>query len=137
MTDALSSRALPRPPESGPGSGVEKWREYAAQETGRSIEGDLEKITSRGELIALVNQNAAPTAVREAPEGVKVVEPKKDDEGRLRPPAFEGNGGPQWAVPVEGGYAPEDDLVRAERAVEKEKLRKRHEEAVAQLRRKG
>ncbi len=117
---------------------MDKWRAYAAQETGRSVEGDLDQITSRDELVAMVNQLGAAQVVREAPEGVDVVKPEKDDLGRERPPALEFNGSPAWAVPVAGGgYVAEDELVIAEREVEKEKLRKRHEEAVAQLRRQG
>lgn len=136
MTDALSSRTLPRPPVSGPGSDTETWRAYAAQETGRSLEGDLDKIKTRDELISLVDQAATPEAPKEAPEGVEVVEAEEDDEGRLRPPRFDGPMGPQWAVPVEGGYVAEDELIMAERRKEAERLAQRHQDRVAQLKNK-
>jgi hypothetical protein len=139
MTDALSTqdKKLTRPPVSGPGSDKEAWRAFAAQETGRSIEGDLEKITERHELIALVDQAVAKPEVRKAPEGVDVLDADEDAEGRIRPPRAEGPNGPQWVVPVEGGYVPEDDLVRAEREQEKERVARRHAEAVEQLKRRG
>lgn len=133
MTDALSSRALTRPPNQGPGSDIESWRAFAAQETGRSIEGDLEKIQRRDELIALVDQAVQPEAPKAAPDGVDVVEAEEDEEGRLRPPRFDGPMGPQWAVPVEGGYVPEDELVAAERKREAEKKAERHQDRVKQL----
>lgn len=138
MTDALrtpgSGGPLSRPPESGPGSGVEKWQAYAAQETGRALEGDLDQIKERAALIALVDHLPPAEEVRVAPEGVEVVEAEKDDHGRERPPALEGNSGPQWAVPVEGGYVGEDDLRRAEAKAAAEETKRRHEERVAQLR---
>lgn len=137
MTDALrtpdAGDRLPRPPESGPGSGVEKWQAYAAQETGRALEGDLDQIRERAALIALVDHLPPAEDERKAPEGVEVVEGETDEHGRERPPALEGNAGPQWAVPVEGGYVGEDDLRRAEVEQAAEEKRRRHEERLAQL----
>lgn len=132
MTDALSTPE--RPPNQGPGSDMESWRAYAAHVTGRAIEGDLDKFQRRDELIALVDQAVAPEAPREAPDGVEVHAPEEDDEGRERPPAFSGPMGPQWAVPVEGGYVPEDELIKAEREREKERLAERHRDQIEQLR---
>lgn len=137
MTDALSTpKSLPRPPKSGPGSDIETWRAFAAQETGRQIEGDLEHVKSRDELVALVDQAVAPEALKEVPDDVEVLEAEEDDEGRLRPPRFEGPMGPQWAVPVEGGYAAEDEIARAERKREQERLAERHRDQLAQLKRR-
>lgn len=145
MTDALrtpgSGGPLPRPPESGPGSGVDKWQAYAAQETGRALEGDLDQVKERAVLIALVDHVPPKEDLRKAPEGVDVYEAETDKHGRERPPALEGEGGPQWVVPVEGpdgpGYAAEDDLLRAECERQAEEKKRRHEEAVAQLRQRG
>ena len=136
MTDALrTDGGLPRPPESGPGSDKETWRAYVAEKTGRAIEGDLEKISTRDELIAIVDHMPPPEDVRPAPEGVEVLEAEEDEHGRERPPAMEGNnGGPAWVVPVEGGYVAEDDLVRADRERQAEEKKRRHAEAIAQLR---
>lgn len=134
MTDALSTpKSLPRPPKSGPGSDIETWRAFAAQETGRQIEGDLDKIKSRDELVALVDQAVAPEDLKKAPDNVEVVEPEEDHKGRLRPPRFDGPMGPQWAVPVEGGYVAEDELVEAEREREAERSAQRHQDRVKQL----
>lgn len=124
VTDALSSRALTRPPDSGPGATVEAWRAFAAQETGRSIEGDLDKVKDRQALIALVNQAGQIEEPKVAPDGVKVApEPKaKDALGR-----------PEWMVPVEGGYASETAMVTAEREARIAEQKRRHEEAQEQL----
>jgi hypothetical protein len=139
MTDALSTQNKPlsRPPVSGPGSDKEAWRAFAAQETGRSIEGDLEHIKDRHELIAIVDQAVEKPEVRKAPEGVDVLGAVEDDEGRERAPRAEGPGGPQWVVPVEGGYVPEDELIRAERQRERDEVARRHEQAVEQLKQRG
>lgn len=131
MTDALSTPdplapkgPIDRPPPSGPGSNIETWREFAAQQTGRSVEGDLEKIKNRHELIALVDQQPEAPEVREAPEGVEV----------YNEPKIQGPGGPAWAVPVEGGFVSEDDLRTAERERAAAELERKHQRAVDTLR---
>ena len=128
MSDALKT-PLPRPPLSGPGSDKETWRAYVSQETGRAIEGDLDEIDSRDKLIALVDQHVPREVLREAPEGVELLEAEEDEQGRLRPPAVDG----QWVIPVEGGYVAEDELIRAERERDRRETQRRHELAVAQL----
>ena len=127
MTDALSTPQ--RPPVQGAGSDMESWRKYASHVTGRPIEGDLEKIQRRDELIALVDQAVTPETEKEAPEGLEVQE--ADEDGR--PPRIDGPNGPQWAVPVKGGYVAEDDLRVAEREAEAERQQKRHQDRLAQL----
>lgn len=128
--DALSTPTeLDRPPRSGPGSDIETWRRYAAQETGRAIDGDLENIKSRDELIALVDQAVERPEVKEAPDSVEVHE--ADEDGR--PPVVEGPSGPQWMVPVKGGFVAEDELQRAEREREEERQAERHRDRLEQL----
>lgn len=116
---------LQRPPPSGPGSGEEMWRAYAAQETGEDI-SEFAAMT-RGEIIALLDNTpevfegkhedgtssgvrvipeADATKLREAPEGVVVVEAAADVEDAL--------GRRTWAVPVAGGYAAENEIADAE-----------------------
>lgn len=126
MTDALST-PLPRPPDSGPGSGLDKWAAFAAQETGEPIE--MFEGLSRDEVKVLLDHRAERPESKEAPDGVDVLdEPKsKDALGR-----------PEWMVPVEGGYASETEIVTAEREAERERQAARHQDRVAQLaKRKG
>lgn len=127
MTDALSTPdplapkgPLDRPPSSGPGSSEEAWRAYAEQETGRT---DLAR-KSRDELKAIVDQQAVEPEVRKAPEGVEI-----HSEPKIR-----GEGGPTWAVPVEGGFVSEDDLRTAERERAAAELERKHQRAVDTLR---
>lgn len=131
MTDALSTgKRLERPPVSGPGSGKAEWRAYVEQETGRTDLGEK----SRDELIDILDHTGPDgTILREAPEDVEVHEGHEDEDGRIRAPRIEGPNGPQWAVPVEDGFVAEDELQKAERAAEKERVRKRHQDRLAQL----
>lgn len=121
MTDVLSTPP-PRPPVSGPRSGVDAWREYAVFVTGEGPEtfADL----ARDEIIALLDHRSERPENKEAPDGVAVLdEPKsKDDLGR-----------PEWMVPVEGGYASETEIVTAEREAERERMRERHQDRIKQL----
>jgi hypothetical protein len=132
VTDALSTPdplstkgPLQRPPVSGPGSGKDEWYPFAAQETGRTEDELRAQGLSRDQLVALVDHAPEVPEVREAPEGVTVVdEPKIEDyQGRA-----------VWAVPVEGGYASEDEIRQAERELEEKRLADRHEAAREQLR---
>lgn len=132
VTDALSTPEpkkrgpLERPPVSGPGSGTDEWRAFAAQETGRSV-AELKKY-DRAQLIALVDFTGPESDLREAPEGVDVV-----DEPRLK----DINDRPQWAVPVQGGYAAEDEIRVAEREQERERVAERHRDRLDQLKQRG
>lgn len=115
------SQKLKRPPLSGPGSDLETWRRFAAQEL--DVEVSEFADMKREEVIALVDngpkafegEDGAPTgtgyrtvpeadatALREAPEGVDVQEDPKDVTDAL--------GRRTWATPVAGGYAPEIEL---------------------------
>lgn len=134
MTDALSTPE--RPPNQGPGSDIESWRNYAAHVTGRAVEGDLDQFRRRDELIALVDQAVAPEATKEAPDSVTVLDARvveHDGEDVQRAPRIDGPNGPQWAVPVKGGYVGEDELTAAERRAEKERTQQRHRDRLDQL----
>jgi hypothetical protein len=117
---------LTRPPESGPGSDNNTWKAFAAQELGVDVsEFDGMK---REEVIALLDsspkafegkdEDGEPTGVRvvpeadatklrKAPEGVAVVEEAKDVRDALDRRT--------WAVPVEGGYAAENEIAEVEK----------------------
>ena len=119
---------LQRPPPSGPGSGIDMWRAYVAQETGEDISEFQDEVEwPRQKLIELVDSNPLvsggkhedgtpsgvrvipevdATQLREAPEGVAVVDDPADVEDAL--------GRPTWAVPVAGGYAAENEILDAE-----------------------
>lgn len=95
---------MKRPPLSGPGSGLEAQRAYAAKLTGRPVEDFAEM--GRDEVIAFIDEHSAEEQPKQAPEGVKPTEKArhKDPKGR-----------PAWSVPVEGGFVAEHVLVKAER----------------------
>lgn len=136
MTDALSSpnAKLQRPPVSGPGSDTEKWRAFVAQETGRT---DLDGM-SRDKLIEILEHEGPQANARHVPDDVELHDPVEIDNGmggtREVAPALESPaGGPEWAVPVEGGYVAESELVTAERKAERERTAKRHADRLRQL----
>jgi|SRR5687768_14831080 len=120
---------LTRPPESGPGSGREQWVAFAAQELGVSPHEFADKNEwTREKIIVLVDNDpkafegkhedgttsgvrvvpeADATKLRKAPEGVEVHETPKDVTDAL--------GRTAWAVPVEGGYAAENEIAEVEK----------------------
>ena len=95
---------MKRPPESGPGSGVEQWRAYAVKLTGQ--DADFFAGMNRDEVIDYVEKHADPDKPKQAPEGVKVSDEPKHTNAQ---------GLPTWSVPVEGGYVAEHELLRFER----------------------
>lgn len=117
---------LTRPPESGPGSDINAWIAFASQELDvPTSEFDGLK---RHEVIALLDSSpkaseakddegrptgvrvipeADATKLREAPDGVTVVESAADVRDALDRRT--------WAVPVAGGYAAENEITDAER----------------------
>lgn len=122
-------RKLTRPPESGPGSDRDSWVAFAAQELDvlpsefadkeewprakivarldgdpKAYEGKDEKGRQTG---VRVVPEADATRLREAPEGVEVVEEAKDVRDALDRRT--------WAVPVEGGYAAENEIAETEK----------------------
>jgi hypothetical protein len=101
MTEPVDMK---RPPLSGPGSGVEQQRAYAAKLTGRPLE-DFANM-QRDEVIEFIDTYSAEDPPREAPDGVKPTEKPRHKDAKGRP---------TWSVPVEGGYVPEHELVKAER----------------------
>lgn len=78
-----------RPPESGPGSGVAAWREYAAAVTGSDI--DAWSSLSRDEIIELLDEDEAQSpAAEQEPDYTAVADP----------PAVTGrHRRPQWIKP--------------------------------------
>jgi hypothetical protein len=126
MSDA---QKLTRPPESGPGSAREAWVVYAAQELDLPESDFADKTAwTREKLIELVDSAGGEspewveadeeagvrvvpeedaTKLRKAPEGVRVAESPKDVKDAL--------GRNAWAVPVEGGYAAENEITETEK----------------------
>lgn len=126
MTDP---QKLTRPPESGPGSDRESWVAFAAQELDIPASELADKTEwSRDKIIARLDSDpkayegkdekgrrtgvrvvpeADATALREAPEGVEVHEEAKDVRDALDRRT--------WAVPVEGGYAAENEIAETEK----------------------
>lgn len=101
MTEPVDMK---RPPESGPGSGVDAWRAYAAKLTGQEV--DFFAAMNRDEVIDYVEKHAAPDKPKQAPDGVT----PKDKPEHTNP-----QGLPTWSVPVEGGYVAEHEMQAFER----------------------
>jgi hypothetical protein len=114
---------LERPPLSGPGSDLESWKRFAAQELDVPLSDFDDPEMKRADVIALLDNDPKAyaekdekghptgyrvvpetdaTQLREAPEGVDVVESAKAVSDAL--------GRPTWATPVEGGFAAELEL---------------------------
>lgn len=136
MTDALSTpnAKLQRPPSSGPGSGADAWRAFVEQETGRT---DLDR-KSRDELIEILEHKGLESDLRTPPDDVELHDGEEVDDGmggtrEIAPRLESKSGGPEWAVPVDGGYVAESELVIAERKAERERLAERHQDRLKQL----
>lgn len=126
MTEA---QKLTRPAPSGPGSDRDRWVAFAAQELDMSPSEFADKEEwPRDKIIALLDSSpeaysekdedghptgvrvvpeADATKLRKAPEGVAVVEEAKDVRDALDRRT--------WAVPVEGGYAAENEIAEVEK----------------------
>jgi hypothetical protein len=120
---------LTRPPESGPGSDRASWVAFATQELDMPESDFADKTEwTRDKIIALLDSDpkaysekddegnptgvrvvpeADATRLRKAPEGVSVVESAKDVRDALDRRT--------WAVPVEGGYAAENEIAETEK----------------------
>lgn len=120
---------LTRPPESGPGSDRDRWAAFAAQELDTSVSDFADRLEwTRDKIIARLDNDpkaysekdegghptgvrvvpeADATKLRKAPEGVRVEEEAKDVRDALDRRA--------WAVPVEGGYAAENEIAEVEK----------------------
>lgn len=118
---------LTRPSPSGPGSDRESWVAYATQELGLPASDFADKtVWTRDKIIELVDaepegdgfeEGETPgvtvvseedaTKLRKAPEGVAVVEHPGDVRDALDRAT--------WAVPVEGGYAAENEILETEK----------------------
>ena len=127
---AEAQKRLTRPPESGPGSDRESWAAFAAQELEVPAEEFADRTEwTRDKIVKLLDsspkayeakdweEDKAPgvrfvpevdaTKLRTAPEGVAVVENAADVRDALDRRT--------WAVPVEGGYAAENEIAEVEK----------------------
>lgn len=95
---------MKRPPLSGPGSGVEAQRAYAAKLSGK--DEDFFAGMQRDEVIDFIDQYASPDKPKQAPDGVTPID---------KPEHKNAQGLPTWSVPVEGGYVAEHELLAFER----------------------
>lgn len=109
-----------RPPISGPGSGVEKWRAYAAEVTGSPVESWA--ALSREDVISLLESEGVGQSAADADEVTAEVDtdsggdPDEDaqDPGDA-PMDAETVAAPRrrraaWMVPTADGWVPEDSV---------------------------
>lgn len=90
-----------RPPTSGPGSGLDAWRAYAAAVTGSPVESWAG--ASRDQIIKQFASEDVEDEHRPAPAAIAAADARVVS---ARPPANR-SGRPKWMVPTEDGWVPE------------------------------